>query len=241
LEVKRLKSKGHSIRSIYRQTGIHRQTIKRYLAYEDYPEKIIGGSKTSKALPFEDYLRKRWAEGETSHMQLWRKIKEQGFTGSSQSVYRFVCKYPRDRSCKNLPPPLKIKIWSPRKVSLLMSKPFEQLDEGSQDFLRAFYKRCPQANKASQLARKFKNMTDRLIRKHLDPWIKQTLESGIPSLKKFAKGLQQDYDAVKAAVSLKWSNGQVEGQVNRLKNIKRQMYGRAGFELLRKRVLMDSS
>jgi transposase len=59
-----------------------------------------------------------------------------------------------------------------------MSKPFEQLDEGSQDFLRAFYKRCPQANKASQLARKFKNMTDRLIRKHLDPWIKQTLESG---------------------------------------------------------------
>jgi transposase len=60
-------------------------------------------------------------------------------------------------------------------------------------------------------------------------------------LKNFAKGLQQDYDAVKAAVSLKWSNGQVEGQVNRLKNIKRQMYGRAGFELLRKRVLMDSS
>ena len=67
------------------------------------------------------------------------------------------------------------------------------------------------------------------------------LESGLAPLKNFAKGLQQDYDAVKAAVSLKWSNGQVEGQVNRLKNIKRQMYGRAGFQLLRKRVLMHSS
>ena len=76
---------------------------------------------------------------------------------------------------------------------------------------------------------------------NLNRWIKMALESGIPSLKNFAKGLQQDYDAVKAAVSLKWSNGQVEGQVNRLKNIKRQMYGRASFKLLRKRVLMDSS
>ena len=68
-----------------------------------------------------------------------------------------------------------------------------------------------------------------------------TLESGIPSMKNFANGLLKDYDAVKAAVSLNWSNDQVEGQVNRLKNIKRQMYGRAGFKLLRKRVLMDSS
>ncbi len=241
LEVKRLKSKGHSIRSINRQTGIHRQTIERYLKYEEYPQKIIGVSKVSKALPFEDYLRKRWREGETRHMQLWREIKEQGFTGSPQSVYRFVRKYPKDRSAENLPPPLKVKTWSARKVSLLMSKPFEKLDEPSQTYLRAFYKRCPPANKASQLARKFKNITDKLRKKHLNRWIDMALESGIPSLKNFAKGLQQDYDAVKAAVSLKWSNGQVEGQVNRLKNIKRQMYGRAGFELLRKRVLMDSS
>lgn len=221
-EVKRLKSQGHSIRSIHRQTGVHRQTIKRYLKYEEYPQKIIGGTKTSKALPFEDYLRKRWGEGEKRHMQLWREIKEQGFTGSPQSVYRFVCKYPRDRSAENLPPPLRVKTWSARKVSVLMSKSFEDLDEASQNFLRAFYKRCPQANKASQLVRKFKNMTDQLRRKHLNRWIDMALESGIPSLKNFAKGLQQDYDAVKAAVALKWSNGQVEGQVNRLKNIKRQ-------------------
>ena len=241
LEVKRLKSLGYSIRSIHRQTGIHRQTIKKYLKYDEYPQKINGGTKTSKALPFEDYLRKRWGEGETRHMQLWREIKEQGFTGSPQSVYRFVCKYPKDRSAENLPPPLQVKIWSARKVSLLMSKPFEDLEEEAQTYLRTLYKRCPQANEASQLARKFKNMTDKLRKRHLNRWIDQALQSGIPSLRNFAKGLQQDYDAVRAAVSLTWSNGQVEGQVNRLKNIKRQMYGRASFKLLRKRVLMDSS
>ncbi len=241
LEVKRLRSKGHSIKSIHRQTGVHRQTIKKYLKYEEYPQKINGGTKMSKALPFEDYLRKRWDEGETRYMQLWREIKEQGFTGSPQSVYRFICKYPRDRSIEKLPPPLKVKVWSARKVSSLMSKPFEDLDEETQNYLRTLYKYCPQANQASQLARKFKNMTDKLRKKHLNRWINQALQSGIPSLRNFAKGLQQDYDAVRAAVSLKWSNGQVEGQVNRLKNIKRQMYGRAGFQLLRKRVLMDSS
>lgn len=84
-------------------------------------------------------------------------------------------------------------------------------------------------------------MTDKLRKKKSGPWIKKAMESGIPSLENFAKELLQDYDAVKAAVSLKWSNGQVEGQVNRLKNIKRQMYSRASFLLLRKRVLMNSS
>ena len=241
LEVKRLRNEGHSIRSIHRQTGLHRQTIKKYMKYEKYPGIAVSASKPSLALPFEAYLRKRWGEGQTNHKALWREIKEKGFMGSSQSVYRLVCKYPKDPSVKKLPPPLVIRTWSAQRVSLLLSKPFEDQDKETQDYLRALYKRCPEANRASQLARKFKEMTDKLRKKRLDTWIAKALESDIPALKNFAKGLQQDYDAVKAAVSLKWSNGQVEGQVNRLKNIKRQMYGRASFDLLRKRVILDSS
>ena len=188
------------------------------MKYEQYPQKAISPTKTSLALPFEPYLRKRWSEGQTNHKELWRQIKKQGFTGSSQSVYRLVSKFPKESNSENLPPPLMIRTWSARKVSLLLSKPFEDQNEETQNYLRAFYKRCPQANKASQLARKFKEMTDKLNKKkRLNPWISKVLESGIPSLKNFAKGLQQDYDAVKAAVSLEWSNGQVEGQVNRLK------------------------
>ncbi|MEZ5044182.1 MAG: ISL3 family transposase [Saprospiraceae bacterium] len=208
LEVKRLTSEGYSIRSIHRQTGLHRQTIKRYMKYEEYPGIAVSSTKPSLALPFEPYLRKRWVEGQTNHKELWREIKEQGFTGSSQSVYRLVSKYPKDPNAEKVPPPLAVRTWSAQKVSLLLSKPFEEQNKETQAYLRAFYKRCPEANQASQLARKFKEMTDQLRKKRLDPWINRALECGIPSLRNFAKGLQQDYDAVKAAVSLKWSNGQ---------------------------------
>ena len=240
LEVKRLQKEGHSIRSIHRQTGVNRESIKKYLAYDQYPQKETINSTVSSALPFEQYLRKRWEEGQTNHKKLWKEIKEQGYTGSSSSVYRLVSKYPKDTSLENLPTPLTIKVWSARRVSMLLNKPFETLDKEKQNFLRVFYKHCPQANIASQLVRKFKEMTDKLRRKKLDKWIKSAKDSNIPALRNFAKGLLQDYNAVKAAVSLKWSNGQVEGQVNRLKNIKRQMYGRASFELLKKKVLATS-
>ncbi len=74
----------------------------------------------------------------------------------------------------------------------------------------------------------------------LRAWIKSCKESGIIELSSYAKTIKRDYTAVKAAATYDWSNGQVEGQINRLKNIKRQMYGRASFEILKIRVL-DSS
>jgi transposase len=75
--------------------------------------------------------------------------------------------------------------------------------------------------------------------KQLDTWLEQSLNSGIPALQTFAEGIKQDYLAVKAALELPWSNGQTEGQVTKLKLIKRQMYGRANFDLLRRRVLLN--
>jgi transposase len=71
----------------------------------------------------------------------------------------------------------------------------------------------------------------------LDAWLQKVEEQGPPELKNFAQGLKRDYDAVKAGLTLEWSNGQTEGQVHRLKLLKRQMYGRGHFDLLRKRVL----
>jgi transposase len=82
-------------------------------------------------------------------------------------------------------------------------------------------------------------MSNKLKVSLLDPWIKQAKESGIITLRNFAMGLENDYEAVKLAFSLEWSNGQVEGQVNRLKTVKRQMYGRANFRLLRIRVVAN--
>jgi transposase len=70
-------------------------------------------------------------------------------------------------------------------------------------------------------------------------WINAVKKSGIPDLVNFANGIGRDQAAVEAALRLEWSNGQVEGQINRLKMIKRLMYGRSSFELLRSRVLYD--
>jgi transposase len=75
----------------------------------------------------------------------------------------------------------------------------------------------------------------------LKKWIDSAINSGISELRSFAKGLLGDFDVVRNALTMPWSNGQVEGQINKLKMIKRQMYGRASFELLRKRLLLDSS
>ena len=91
---------------------------------------------------------------------------------------------------------------------------------------------------ATALARELITMVHDRRGHALDDWIERTWNPAIPrELRTFATGLRSDYDAVKAALTTAWSNGQVEGQVNRLKLIKRQMYGRAKFDLLRQRVL----
>lgn len=97
--------------------------------------------------------------------------------------------------------------------------------------------KCPEIQAARQLALSFRELIRQRRPEQLDSWLLTAEESGIPAFKNFVQGLRRDYPAVKAALTDEWSNGQVEGQVNRLKFIKRQMYGRAKFDLLRRRVL----
>jgi transposase len=86
-------------------------------------------------------------------------------------------------------------------------------------------------------AQAFLRIVRQRLSKALDPWLAAVITYRVPGLYHFACGLKKDLAAVRAALTLPWSNGQVEGQVNRLKLIKRQMYGRANFDLLRLRVL----
>ena len=123
----------------------------------------------------------------------------------------------------------------------LLCREEEELKEKELEYLKHLFQHCSEARLANKLALQFKKIiTDRQV-DLLDTWIEEAIESGKGVLNNFAQGLTQDYEAVKNACSLEWSNGQVEGQVNRLKNIKRQMYGRAGFQLLKRRVLADTS
>ena len=120
---------------------------------------------------------------------------------------------------------------------MLLAKPCEALTQEQSIFMQALYQASPLVEKAALLSRRFKQMvTDRQHDK-LDEWLQDAVGCGVEALKNFAQGLKRDYDAVENALTQPWSNGPVEGHVNRLKTIKRQMYGRAGFDLLKLRVL----
>ena len=96
----------------------------------------------------------------------------------------------------------------------------------------------PELDQAIGLAEEFAALVRRREPEHLDPWLQRAQDGTIVSLRRFAKRLSADYEAVRAAVTLSWSNGPVEGQINRLKMLKRTMYGRAGLTLLSRRFLL---
>jgi transposase len=130
-----------------------------------------------------------------------------------------------------------VKSWSPTRLSLMLYMDDDQLpDSEDHKFLKLLFEKCPEIMHMGQLVKKFKNLF--LVKEDgmLKNWIEDAMTSN-SCLKNFAKNLIKDYDAVDNAVITPYSNGQVEGQVNRLKNIKRRMYGRASFTLLRKMVL----
>jgi transposase len=241
LEVKRLQAEDHSIYGIFRITGIHRETIKKYFQFDTYPDRKEAPTTASSVDPYGQHVRKRWCEGEHNHLKLIEEIKPMGYVGSVTSLYRYTRHLPQDdhRDLEKTVQP-KVEVWSSRKAARLVRKHSDSWTVEEKKYLEAFFKLCPSAEKARKIALEFHDMMKQKKSELLDSWIEDALKSDIENLKRFAQGIQQDYNAVKAALALEWSNGQVEGQVNRLKTLKRQMYGRAGFKLLRKRILFRS-
>lgn len=157
-------------------------------------------------------------------------------------MYRYTRHLPQDNERQIVAKMVqaKVEVWSSRKAARLISKHADSWTDEEKKYLETFFKLCPSAEKARKIALEFQDMMKQKKPELLDSWIEDALNGDVENLKRFAQGIKQDYDAVKAALTLIWSNGQVEGQVNRLKTLKRQMYGRAGFKLLRKRILFRS-
>lgn len=124
-----------------------------------------------------------------------------------------------------------------RTTTWLLLRDEEKLDFRQRRFVERLIKCSPTIGAARKLARLFLSLVRERRAGELEDWITTVENSGIAELRNFATGLLRDKSAVLAGMSLEWSNGQTEGQVNRLKLVKRQMYGRAGFTLLRARVL----
>lgn len=235
-EIIRLRAAGAKIREIARRVGVDVRTVRRFLRADGFPERAKRKAMASVLDPFKPYLMQRWEEGCHNAAKLCREITEKGFTGRMATVRQFLARLRKSRK-KDIPntPRQSPAIRSVRQVAFLLTE--EKLDERERTYLDRLFQLCPQMERASSLAKEFSRMVRGQRADRLDSWLGEAQESDIPDLATFAKGLGQDIKAVKAALSSEWSNGQVEGQVNRLKTIKRQMYGRANFDLLRQRVL----
>ena len=126
---------------------------------------------------------------------------------------------------------------TPRQVCWLLRRPCDELTDDERAYLVRLQVACPQAACIAGFVAQFAAV----LRKHdvegFSAWLRGAEESGIAEMQAIARGLWLDRDAVEAAVATEWSNGQTEGQVNRLKTTKRAMDGRAKFDLLRQRIL----
>jgi transposase len=236
-EVKRLVAEGYSQRTIARRLRIGRGTIRRYLQTEELPRYQLRGPRPSAITPYVPHLEARWAEGCHNGRILWEEIRQQGYPGSYSSVRRFVQRYRSGRRRRSSLPLPGVRPLSPRQAAWLLVLAPGELSAEQKTYLTALGQVWPDMATVYELAQRFVLMVQRRQADQLDPWLVDAQASAISQLRTFAKGLLKDYPAIRAALTVEWSNGQVEGQVNRLKVIKRDMYGRAKFDLLRLRVL----
>jgi transposase len=237
-----LDEQGVSLRGIARRMGMHRATVRHWLGAGSFPERAQR-RVTSRTDPFLDYLRARWDEGCHNAAQLTREIQAMGFGGTAVMVRRRVTQWRRGERTQGCRPARRqhspsIRRPSSRRVSCwLLQEPAERGPE-EQALVQALGVRCPELETSAGLAREFASMVRQRQAGRWEDWVTKAQGPGVArELSGFAEGLRQDQAAVKAALSLEWGNGQVEGQINRLKLLKRQMYGRAGFDLLRRRFL----
>jgi transposase len=243
-QVKALQGQGVSLRKICRMLKMSRNAVERYARAEQFPERATPRRAPIPIDPYMPLLKQRVEEGRDNVQQLWREIQALGFTGSRDMVRLQVRRLRRacGRRCATGPQPIprppRVIRTSARRIAWLALGHVPKPSREDEALLKEIYHQWPQLQETAELAREFA----RILKEHdadaLEPWTQLAEEPSIlDDVRRFAKNLREDWDAVLEGVKQPWSQGQVEGQINRLKLLKRQMYGRAKFDLLRQRVL----
>lgn len=236
-EIRRLRAAGAQIKHIAATVGVSRKTVYRYLQLDGPPERKRPYRTRHLLTPYEPFLRQRWTAGCHTKAQLLREVREQGYPHSARSVYRFLRQVERECAAGVAGRTPRAEVLSPRHVATLLVQRSERLTEEERAYLTRLGAHTPSIATAYALTQDFAAMVRDRQGQQLDRWLARVKASGIKELAAYARGLETDYAAVKAGLLVPWSNGQTEGQVNKLKLVKRQMYGRANFDLLRLRVL----
>ena len=235
--VHELLADGRGLREIARHLGWGLHTVQRYARAATWQELADGRwqqPRASKLDPFKPYLGQRTEEGCSNGAQLFREICEHGYAGSYSVVRNYLDQHrPSKDPLPQAPPTV-------RDVTRWITRHPDSLTEDDRPRLKAVLERCPELQAASHQVRTFAAMLTKLTGQDLPQWISDARTAGLPGLSSFAKGLEQDLDAVTQGLTTHWNSGPVEGRVNHIKMIKRQMFGRAGLPLLRKRVLLTA-
>jgi len=227
---------GESLSAISRVTGLDRKTVQRFARAGSAGE-LLGKatSRDSKLDEFKPYLHQRWNEGITDAAALHAELKQRGWAGSEQTVRRYVRPF---RQALAAPDPAPAVPKTRQITRWLLTRP-DHLQAGDQAQLDAIRARCPHIDALAGHVTAFAEMmTARTGSRDLEAWLTAVEADDQAGLRSLATGIRHDQKAVTNGLTLHWNSGKVEGTVNKIKMIKRQMYGRAGFDLLRKRVIL---
>ena len=233
-----LHGRGLTRKAISEEVGISERTVLRFLAFEAYPERKVRSDRgESRLVTDQDYIIRRIDQGCYNARQIWRELKENGHIGSYASIYSTVkeCRVENEPAASNARKRVRLERW--RVVGWLL-RGGETMEEKDRERMETLKSRSESFSVVYELAQGFAEMIRKRQSEKLTEWMKVAGESNIRELKSFVTGLKRDQAAVEAGMSLPWSNGPVEGFVNRIKEIKRRMYGRAGFDLLCRMVLL---
>jgi transposase len=229
-------TRGLTITEISRTLRLERKTVRRY-ATAATPDQLICGTRLSRPGllgPHQAYLRQRWDEGIHSTGRLHQELRGRGYRGSLRTLRRLTAQLRQDTAIPAPPPPAP----AARKVASWILTPPGKLADADRAALAQITGRCKELTTTRSLVREFADMLCHRHGERLEARAAQAENSPVSELRSFSKGLRKDWAAVTAGLTVPYSSGAVEGHVNRIKMIKRQMYGRAKPDLLRKRVLL---
>ncbi len=211
------------------------------------PERKRGTPGKSIIEPYKEYIIKRWNDGVRNAQQVYRELKEMGYTGSDQPIQRYYVQFRRAkdfRKFKQVDPTLETPVQAPPRrpptasqVAHWIAFKEDQRLEWQKQYLSQLCEADQEIREANELIQEFTTMLRERKGERFDAWLQRVEQQGISELRGFAQSLKKDYEAVKARLTLPWSQGPVEGHVHRLRLLKRQAYGQASFQTLRKRVL----
>lgn len=235
--IQNLRKQGLSLRYIAQTLDLSRNTVRKYVSAEQCPQ--MAPRKPSPMLldKYLSYLQSRFAAGCHSRRILFNELQTMGYQGSQSTVAHWITARRGITRQDTKQYRTRLKTIAPRKLQYWFMTSLKDLPRSITELLTQLLRANTELKRGYTLVHQFHTMVRHRAGRALPAWLKAVHNSGIPELKRFAISLNNDFAAVQAGLTEPWSQGPVEGVNNRLKLIKRLMYGRAKFDLLRKRVI----